>query len=244
MHILIDGDVVVYRTAWASEKENEWYIPRARIDETIRNILRRTDADDFTIFLSNPEGSWRHREFPGYKANRKKEKPKFYNELREFLLEYWNAVMSRKDMEADDELGIHQTLYNKKQIPCAIVSIDKDLLQIPGNHYNYVKDKIYNISPIGAFFNFCVQTLVGDPGDNLTKENGFGCPGIGKDKAVLALEGYEAENDMLGCVKQLYEKYTISDDPMKRMHRTGRLVKICTHPEERWSNPFLQERST
>ena len=67
--------------------------------------------------------------------------------------------------------------------PCVIVSLDKDLKQVPGLHYNFVKKEFDTVTPQQGLINFYTQFLVGDTSDNIR-----GCTGIGPVKARKAFE--------------------------------------------------------
>ena len=83
-------------------------------------------------------------------------------------------------MEADDMLAIRQTELEDS----IIVTLDKDLDQVIGWHYNFVKDeKYYTDKNLGDFLFFC-QFLTGDRVDNIV-----GVKGIGAVKAKKLLEG-------------------------------------------------------
>ena len=74
------------------------------------------------------------------------------------MVEIWRACGGRKG-EADDQVTIE---YLEDPANRCIVSIDKDLDQIPGNHYNYRKDLFYEVSEAEAAYNFWVPVLTGD----------------------------------------------------------------------------------
>jgi 5'-3' exonuclease len=97
-------------------------------------------------------------------------------------------------MEADDYLGINQ---HESSIIC---SIDKDLLQVPGKHYNIVKKEFYEIDEETGFRNFYTQLLTGDTSDNIK-----GIAGIGPVKAKKALTGYFTEQGMFSVVREMYQ---------------------------------------
>ena len=76
-----------------------------------------------------------------YKGNRdKSHKPKYVAEIRDYLINVHGAEEVH-GQESDDAIGIAQT-----QAPpgsTIIVSTDKDMDQIAGYHYNWVKDEEY-----------------------------------------------------------------------------------------------------
>ena len=64
--------------------------------------------------------------------------------------------------EADDQLSIRCALKGD-----TIATIDKDLNNTAGWHYNWQKDDLYCVGKIEADRNFYRQLLVGDSTDNI-----------------------------------------------------------------------------
>lgn len=90
--------------------------------------------------------------------------------------------------------------------PCVIASIDKDLLAIPGRHYNFVKQEFYNITPIAGMRHFYFQLIMGDRSDNIPGYDGV--MRIKPPKFLLPLiadlEACETEEEMETLVKDVY----------------------------------------
>jgi len=71
-------------------------------------------------------------------------------------------------MEADDGLAIAQGYFQEQGIESIIVTEDKDLLQVPGWHYNPNKnDKPFKISEEQGHFLLWKQVITGDKTDNI-----------------------------------------------------------------------------
>jgi 5'-3' exonuclease len=157
---LIDGDILVYRTGYTTQ-DAALGIAKWRMDDSIRAILKDLGTEDYEVFLtSSDKSNYRFKLYDKYKANRKSEKPLHYSDLRDHLMAEHAAEMIFGE-EADDALGIAQT---KDTVIC---SIDKDLDQIPGNHYNFVKRLSYYVSEAEGLKFFYFQLLRGDPADNI-----------------------------------------------------------------------------
>ena len=182
MIALIDGDIVVYRSA-ASAKDEEQWVAQARADQMLRDILEATGADSYKVFLTG-SGNFRRELTPTYKANRPDERPEHWQAVREFLVTQHKAMIC-EGWEADDQLGIEQDKVGGTTVIC---SIDKDLLQVPGKHYNFVKKEFKEVSPYEGLKKLYLQALIGDRSDNIV-----GVQGIGPVKAEKALEGLETE---------------------------------------------------
>lgn len=195
---LIDGDIVLYRSAASCEPTKTKPIREPldvaiqRCDELLYRILEQTGSDQYKIFISGSE-NFRKTIDPTYKANRPLEKPEHFHGVRNFLISEWGAEITG-GYEADDAIGIaSQTLEDT-----VICSIDKDFLQLPGKHFNFVKNEFLDVSYEEAEFNFWCQMLIGDTSDNVV-----GIEGIGKKKAPRRLEGLTPD-EMFDVVLRLY----------------------------------------
>lgn len=229
MICLIDGDIVAFRAAASCEKKlpsgeiqyEPEYVAHFRTDETLRKILDATRADSYRIFVSGCR-NFRKDLSPGYKANRKdKILPKWRESCNEFLITEWKGTVT-DGIEADDALGIMQTNLDGNSVIC---SIDKDLKQISGMHYNWVKDEWDEVSELQGIHNFYKQLLIGDTVDNI-----FGIDGIGPKKAAKIIEPLFDETEMLYRVRKLYK----NDD---RLIMNGKLLWILKEERGVW-NPM------
>lgn len=233
MKALVDGDVIVYRCGFASEKDDE-KIALLRANEMIETILQETAADEYELWISdNYSNNFRYQIDHLYKANRVQAKPIHYQAIKDFLFEHWNANLAL-GMEADDALGIEQTRCNEwehtadgpERVDESIIcSVDKDLLQIPGQHYNFVKKEFHTVEYIDGVRQLYLQMLIGDTSDNIR-----GVEKIGKVKAGKLLNHITNEYEMFNIVRKLY-----NDD--ERLLKNGKLLYIRRKDDEQWSFP-------
>lgn len=181
MIALIDADILVYRVGFTTEDVSE-KIAESRIDQFICNLLcfDLVDIFEWELYLTG-KGNFREdlAVTAPYKGNRKQPKPKHYEAIRNRLVTHWKAKMI-EGMEADDMLAIRQYELPKS----IIVTLDKDLDQVTGWHYNFVKKDRYWIDYEEGTFLFYKQFLTGDVVDNIK-----GVKGIGAVKATKLLEG-------------------------------------------------------
>ena len=159
MKALIDADIVAYRVACTLEDDDAEDFVYARAEDLIDNILVNTEATEYRLFLSG-KNNFRYTIYPEYKAHRPKEKPFWLEKCRQYLIATFNAEVV-DGQEADDALGIAQT---EDTIIC---SIDKDLLMIPGRHYNFVKDEFQEVTNDSGMRHFYMQCLTGDRSDKV-----------------------------------------------------------------------------
>ena len=173
VHLLIDADVIVYKTAIVSHDDFGFgeYLDRDRvvrlIDEEIDQLVRKLKADDFDVCTSDRSGpTFRHDLADYYKAKRG-EKPALWMFAREYLENTYDPICWPR-LEGDDVLGILATDPEyKPDHRKVIVSIDKDMQTIPGLLFNPLKDKRpRRIKPLQADLFWVWQALVGDTVDN------------------------------------------------------------------------------
>lgn len=218
MKALIDGDIVVYRGAASAETDDAW-IAQSRADQMIQDILADTGATSYSVFLTGT-GNFRREIAPSYKANRPDNRPAHWQAVREFLVTQHKAQICN-GYEADDEMGIQQDKIGGTTVIC---SIDKDLLQIPGKHYNFVKKVFQEVTPDEGLKFLYLQSLIGDRSDNIV-----GVPGIGPVKANQALAELLPEEWYDKC-RAMY-----SDD--ERYHLNMQLLYIWQKPNDKWLPP-------
>src|SRR5437879_5680016 len=163
---LLDGDIYCWRAA-ASCEPNKQKQERETLDEAIYRLdsmlydtLSEVAAERHRIFLSGTE-NFRKIIYKDYKANRRGlPRPAWLDPCREFLVREWGAEIT-DGYEADDGIGIGHT---ENSIVC---SIDKDLRQIPGQHYNFVNRTFDTVDLREASLSFWVSLIQGDRSDNI-----------------------------------------------------------------------------
>lgn len=223
MIALLDGDIFAYRAAVSAEKEDAW-IAVARCRDSIERTLYEVGASEFEVWLSAPkEENFRYSLFPEYKAGRPPH-PKHLYHVKQYLQREWGAQIANK-AEADDALGIAQSVSEEPTIIC---TIDKDLRQVPGEHYHFVNRERVIVSPMEGLRNFYTQILLGDTTDNIRKPEHLN--GFGKAKVARFLAGMSTESELFLAVRDRY-----SDD--ERLLLNGRLLWIQRYPHDIWEFP-------
>lgn len=212
MIALIDGDLITYRCA-ASAENDPVEAALERCTELIGRILNDTQATSYELYI-NGSGNFRYGVDPLYKAHRKDiPKPIHLEACREHLIVNHKAHMS-VDIETDDEIGLLATGLWEVGAPFVVASLDKDLLQLAGTHYNFVKNVFTQVSPLQGTQTFYRQMLIGDRADNIT-----GVQGIGEVKAGKAINCLDDEADMYDTVRAMY-------DTQERFERNAQLLWI------------------
>lgn len=219
MLVALDGDIICYRCAASAEQEEQEFIPLSRVSNLVREIMQATGATEHKAYISGPN-NFRRILYPAYKANRKQQPPKWLESCERLLIEEFGAIVT-DGCEADDMLGV--VMSSQADAICA--SIDKDLNQIEGQHYNFVQKRFEYITPERAIREFYLSMLVGDRTDNI-----FGVKGIGKAKAPRILEGCETEEEMFDTVRECY-----NDDAAMLLN--GQLLHIWRKEDDIWEFP-------
>ena len=251
MKALIDGDVLVYQSAFTAQYaanlhtrtkvayrykkdippklrtqpivilENEQKAKDA-MDSAIGGILRATKATSFQIFCTQGK-CFRDEIYPEYKGNRTAEKPVYYDMLREYLKESYKACFV-SGIEADDILGIVHMDDQANDVSSVICSIDKDMLTVPGRNYNPRKNEFKDITPAEAKYNFLLQMLIGDTADNIK-----GIPGVGPKTAekILAINP-DKQGPM---VKNTYIETYGEEEGLRLLKLNNRLLFILRKAE-------------
>lgn len=162
----------------------------------INAALDEVDAKEFILFLTGKD-NFRYKVFPEYKAFRKeKARPKWEQALKNHLVDQWDAQVVH-GIEADDACGIAQCGSPKGK--SIIIHQDKDINQIPGEHYNFVKKEKYHVTNEEGIRFFFTQLLTGDPSDGIK-----GVAGIGPKKAERILQNLSTPEEMYEAVKDQY----------------------------------------
>lgn len=125
-----------------------------------------------------------------YKGNRLPEsRPFHYKSIREYMETKWNPHIT-DGIEADDAISIAAEQARTQHKDTCVVSIDKDLDQICGWHYNPDKKVFYQQDRDSALLYLYQQILSGDSTDNIP-----GCYKVGTEGAKGRIaewsEGFE-----------------------------------------------------
>ncbi|WP_172971721.1 exonuclease [Salinivibrio sp. VYel6] len=193
--ILVDADWIAFQMSSACQfpfrcHDGVW-MPFAKeddvfkaIDERMEYIKEQTGAKKIVMTLSSTD-NWRHRFMDTYKGNRDPmNRPVALKAAKQYIAKKY-TTLTEPGLEADDVMGIYATDPNwMPSYRKIIVTIDKDLKQIPAWHYNPEGDfEPWKQDTHDADALFFVQALAGDMTDGYS-----GCKGIGVDTAAKLLD--------------------------------------------------------
>lgn len=232
MIALLDGDVLVYRVGFGSQEVSERWAC-ARLQKYIKELaFEKAGATSYRIAASTPGVHYRHKlaVTAEYKGTRKGSvKPVHFEALRKVLETHPNTTMS-ENCEADDLLGHWSQEIGPGK--CIVMSIDKDLLMLPGDHYNLMHHTKTTITEEQGRLNFFRQIVTGDAVDNI-----IGVQNIGPKRAAKALTEGMTEDALFEKVLELFK-----GDRGRVIENAG-LLWIQRKPNDRWIPPDRRDTS-
>lgn len=242
---LVDADIIAYQAAAAVEQPVDWgnglwtlhaFENEAivHLENAITTIKDETGVTSLLMALTSPD-NWRVGVLPTYKMNRKKtRKPMLLPFLRQYLEDNY-VTLAIPRLEGDDILGILST----EMAPAMIISLDKDLKTIPGDHYHLGNRQLFSVSEGEADYNHFFQTLTGDTTDGYT-----GCPGIGPVTAAKLLDGKSYE-DMWSVIVRAFVKAGLSEEAAIQQARVARICRASDYNKTTqevilWNPPHIR----
>lgn len=218
------------------------------VEGALKEIKRRFKTDLEPYYFLTGKGNFREEiaTIAKYKGNRDEMvKPVHYEAVRDYFVNSYGAYVV-EGIEADDEVSIRAWEQWRNSVDDYVVAtIDKDLDQIPGWHYDYKKKVFYDIDELDGELFFYAQILSGDATDNIK-----GCYRIGLKKAQNMIvdwfsqypeEGWREGvwSEIVSCYQENMDKY-----PDKHEHglsaeqaalENARLVYMQQKRDEIWT---------
>ena len=238
-------------------------IPNAlhNVDKSIEDILKAV-SEHFRrpvipyVFYTG-KSNFRNEVHPEYKSSRKEVRRPAHLEVCKKHLEDTYDAEYLEGYEADDLLSIES--YMRAHKDCVIATVDKDLLQVPGHHFNIVKNEFQVISKEEGMHLFWKQVLTGDKVDDI--EGIYGIGPVKAEKLLADLKFRSTDWHYYQRVLQIYKSNirredvvdteTLDSTPesdtmyftriIKRLTRTARLLYLCRSHEDMWNPPGSDE---
>jgi len=245
MKALQDWDILQWEFGDATTDDgrplNSWPLIQSRVQGRINGIMEATGADSYQGYITTDDKSnFRYdvATIQPYKGNRKgKEKPRWYQQIRNFLVDHRGAI-EVQGMEADDAISIAQRTSEEETVIC---SRDKDLNIVPGNHYSWAcgnqKEKpLWYQTEIGGLRCFYKQLLTGDTVDNI-----LGLYRVGQKSTYCKdLDSIHNEFKMYTHVKEQYDK-RFGSYSEKFLEENGRLLWMLEYEGQVWRPPQAED---
>jgi len=211
---LIDGNNYVFRAFYAIPGlTNSRGFPTNAIYgfTTMLIRLRKEWRPDYLAVAFDMKGpTFRHEAYEQYKATRREIPADLIPQLpciREVLRGFAIPILEKQGVEADDIIGTLTARYAGPDLQVYIVSGDKDMMQLVGDHallIDTMKDKIYDAAAVREKFGVPpsqvieIMGLTGDTSDNVP-----GAPGIGPKGALRLIEEFGTIENLLANIDRV-----------------------------------------
>lgn len=226
MLLLVDSDITAFQAATRAEEEIRWdedtwtihsdfKKAKDHFEYLLKTYQEATGEKEFKLCFTGRE-NFRKTLSETYKGNRKGRKPVGYGALKEWAMETYPSFC-KETLEADDCMGILATKFPGKTI---IVTMDKDLLTVPGKMYKLNQDgsgEWYDTDLKTADYRFLLQAMTGDATDGYS-----GIPGVGPKKAEELLKKHGA---VWKTVEDAYIKAGLTTEDALMNARMARILR-------------------
>ena len=193
----IDADSMLYRIAYTVSSDAQ---AQSTFDLALKAVMRDTNSCKGYVAVKG-KGNFRYELTDDYKATRSKQEmdPKVKERL-DNLYEYcWSTnCVASDNCEADDMVSIWATEAEEAGESFVIAHVDKDIDMVPGWHFNFNKNTLYEVDDEKGHYLLCKQLLTGDASDNIQ-----GIKGVGPKTAEKLLKDVPKDK-MLDVVRKAW----------------------------------------
>lgn len=258
---ILDISSLAYRAYFAlSELQTSTGRPSGGVFNFLKlllKLIRDYQPEYITACGDSPEPTFRHKEYPRYKEQRKempsemKAQVPFFEKI---LSAFQISIISSPGYEADDIIGSLTQQFKEKFLPI-IVSSDRDLFQLlsPGVKMMFLKKGVsqyefYDEQKVIQEYGLTPHQLTdmialkGDPSDNIP-----GVPGIGLKTAITLLQRFRTLEELFQRLSEVSElklrqRLTVFRDQARLSKKLASIV--CEIPLEveikRWEKKKIK----
>lgn len=231
--VLIDADSLLYFSSYGSEDDQ--LLCETKLSEKIYDILNIVglsyDIEKYYVFVKG-QNNFRYTLYSQYKAKRPEKHP-IIDVLNKYLVDNFDAIESH-GAESDDYAYSYSQLpeYQGRAIIC---SVDKDMLQIPGIHYDYQKNKFVLVTEQEARYNLGIQMIMGDAADNI---QGLKRYGIKKAEKIIT-KGMSQYQCIKAILKEYLKNYSSPEEAKEQLRLNYKLLKLKKVEVEKRLTPIF-----
>lgn len=214
---IVDGSNYAYRAFYAiKELSNSRGLPTNAIYGFTRMLTRlcRDRKPEYIAVAFDVKGpTFRNDTYDQYKATRKPMPDALIVQvpfIKDIVRGFSIPIMEKEGLEADDIIGTLARTYAQRGFKIAIVSGDKDLMQLVSEDIvmiDTMKDKTYDIEGVRQRFGVDpdkvpeILGLMGDASDNIP-----GVPGVGEKTALKLIEEFGTVEEVLKNADKIKNK--------------------------------------
>ncbi len=232
---ILDADSLIYRACFNkkdSSEERTLEECKKHLDLSIENILNFADTNRYIACLTIGR-NFRYLIREDYKGNRQQEKPKYFKEVRQYLIERYKAIHN-VNLESDDLCYI----LKSKIKDSFISSLDSDILYgLPGEHLDYKNLKWVITTKEDSDYKFWHDMIAGS-------HNGVtGLRGKGTKYAKEVLDNTYSLLPALEVLQQYIEHYDDIMIGIEQYYKNCKCLKIVEKDDnytEEYCNSLIQ----
>ncbi len=250
MHLLvIDGNSIANRAFYGirllSTKDGRYTNAIVGFLNILQKMKETSNADHVAIAFDVHAPTFRHKQYPAYKAGRKGMPEELRQQmpvLKQVLTLMGYTLVEKEGYEADDILGTLSLAAAQKGVPCFLATGDRDALQLvndtvtvllPSTKSGHTETQVITPATIMEKYSMPpkrlidLKALMGDSSDNIP-----GVPGVGEKTACSLLQEFSS-------IDELYEKLETAEmrDSLRNKLLAGKdsaymsyaLGTICTN---------------
>ncbi len=182
--------------------------------KTLQDVLREQQPDCMAVCFDPKGGTFRHKEFPSYKAQREAQPEDItfaVPYIKQIIEAYRIPTFEVENYEADDVVGTLARLADQQGgFDTYLMSPDKDYAQLVTSQSRIFKPKSFGpgyetldveavLTKYGLKRTDQVIDMLGLQGD--TADNIPGCPGVGPKTAQKLIEDFDSVEGLLSAVE-------------------------------------------
>ena len=231
---LIDGSSYVFRAFYAiGQLSTSKGFPTNAIfgfTSMMLKVLREMKPEYIAVIFDAKGPTFRDEIYPDYKANRpgmpEGLEPQIPH-IKRIVEAYHIPVIEKEGYEADDIIGTIAKEVAKERVDVVIVTGDKDMLQLVGEHIctlDTMKDRSFGPREVVERYAVNpeqmtdIMALMGDSIDNIP-----GVPGIGEKTAVALISQFKTLENLLAHKERLSNKKLV--EALSRFGEQAKLSK-------------------
>lgn len=231
MKVIIDGDILAFAAA-CTEPTNE-RLAIARVKSLVKDTYEGCFANEEDAIIFVKGNSNFRDQYAFYKANRKGERPRTLEAVRAVLA---NMGTESHGGEADDYCVIKAQELKDAGEDYVIASIDKDLKQMEGKHYNYRSGEIVVVTEAQGLYWLYQQCITGDSTDGIP-----GIRGIGPKKSKAYLDEFTPKEHPSAVYDLYMERFPVEKEAQQALEACWNCVYMRRRLEDIKILPLPQE---
>lgn len=245
--LLVDGHSQAYRAYFGVKaplmtRSGELTTAVYGFTRKLLSLLREHQPDYVAVAFDKGD-TWRHADFPDYKATRDQMPDDLRNQIRriEEVLEAFNIpIVTATNYEADDVLGTLACKAAAADVDVLILTGDRDMFQLVSDRIKILYTRggpnpstdLYGPDEVGERYEkltpaqfIDMKAIVGDSSDNIP-----GVPGVGEKTAIKFLQEYGSLDNLYAHIDEIRGPKTQESlrEAEETVRRNRKLVEIVT----------------